>query len=292
MKLLLAGVLSLVVGALATPTVLVGAADAVPAVTAASDACGVQPLKPDGTPWHCTFRDDFAGGTLDRTKWVPQTVFATGSSYARACYFDSPSTISVVNGSLNLTVRKLSRSVNCVVNGVSIWTRFVAGMVSTYHLFSQQYGRYEARVRTHATTFPGLHEAFWLWPDDRVPSTTVWPEAGEIDVSETYSVYPNLSIPYLHYSADAGGPQPGLNTAWNCTAYRGLWNTYTLEWSPTRIEILVNGRSCLVNTSGDPAFRKPYILAFTAGLGKGKNGYQIRTPLPATYQVDYVRVWK
>jgi beta-glucanase (GH16 family) len=292
MKLLLAGVLALAVCISATPTVLIGAADAAPAVTAASDACGVQPLKPDGTAWRCTFRDDFAGDALDRTKWVPQTAFATGTANAIACYLDSPSTVAVGNGSLNLTVRKVFRPTTCSVQGTKITTKYVAGMVSTYHLFSQQFGRFEARIKNAATTSPGLHEAFWLWPDDRVASTAVWPEAGEIDVSETYSVYPKLSIPYLHYSADADGPQAGVNTAWTCAANRGQWNTYTLEWSPEQIEILVNGTSCLVNKSGDAAFLKPYIVVLTAGLGFGTNAYDGRAPLPATMSVDYVRVWK
>jgi beta-glucanase (GH16 family) len=211
---------------------------------------------------------------------------------AQACYIDSPSTISVANGSLNLTVRKLWRPVACTTNGATFTTRYVAGMVSTYRLFSQQYGRFEARVRTRYTTVPGLHEAFWLWPDDRVAKTAVWPASGEIDVSETYSLYPKLSIPYLHYAADSGGPQPGLNTAWNCAAMRGQWNTYTLVWGPSRIEVLVNGKSCLVNTSGDLAFMKPYIVALTAGLGAGANAYDGKAPLPATMSIDYLRVWR
>lgn len=257
-----------------------------------SDACGVQPRKADGSLWSCSFVDEFSGRTLDRKKWVPQTAFATGSTSAFACYLDDPSTVKVANGSLNLTVRKVSVPVSCKTGDVVSSTHYVSGMVSSYHLFSQQYGRFEARIRNSATTFPGLHEAFWLWPDDRVASTAVWPEAGEIDISETYSVHPNLSVPFLHYSADAGGPQPGVNTSWSCAARRGEWNTYTLEWGPDRLEILVNGASCLVNTSGDPAFRKPYIVAFTQALGSTGNEYDGRAPLPATMSVDYLRVWK
>ena len=263
-----------------------------PRPTAGSDACGTQPLKPDGSAWRCTFVDDFGGKSLDRTKWLPQTAFATGDAAgAFACYLDDPSTVKVSGGSLQLTLRRASAPASCrTANGIQS-TNYVSGMVTSYHLFSQQYGRFEARVRTTATAYPGLHEAFWLWPDDRVSSTAVWPESGEMDVSETYSVHPNLSIPFLHYSADAQGPQPGLNTAYDCTAARGTWNTYTLEWAPGRIEIRVNGRSCLVNTSGDAAFQKPYIVAFTQALGVGDNAYDGRAPLPATLGVDYLRVW-
>jgi beta-glucanase (GH16 family) len=257
-----------------------------------SDACGTQVLKADGTAWSCTFADDFNGRTVDRSHWVPQTNFSTGDPSAFTCYIDDPSTVKVANGTLNLTVRQIAKPMLCPTGAGIQPTNYVSGMVSTYHLFSQQYGRFEARIRNTATTFPGLHEAFWLWPDDRVPSTDVWPNAGEIDVSETYSVHPDLSIPFLHYSADSGGAQDGLNTAWNCTANRGEWNTYTLEWTPTSITILVNGRTCLVNTSADPAFQKPYIISLTQGLGSYGNVYDGRAPLPATMNIDYVHVWK
>jgi len=256
------------------------------------DACGARPRKADGSAWSCTFHDDFDGSALDRTKWVPQTAFLTGDATAGvACYVDDPDNVAVADGSLRLTIRKEEAAVPCGWSGSSIASPYTAGSISTYHLFSQQYGRFEARMRNTASSVAGLHEAFWLWPDDRVPSTVSWPTAGEIDIAETYSVQPNLAVPFLHYSADSGGPQPGLNTAY-CTAYRGRWNTYTLEWGPSRIAILVNGRTCLVNTSGNSAFMKPYIVALTAALGVRNNVLTSSTPIPATTSVDYVRVWR
>ena len=257
-----------------------------------TDACGTVALKADGSAWSCTFHDEFDGSTLDRTAWVPQTNFAMGTQAAHACYADDPANVGVANGSLNLTVRKVATPVSCSFGGLTGPTSYVSGGVMSYHLFSQQYGRFEARIKNTATTAPGLQESFWLWPDDRVPSNTVWPYAGEIDIAETYSSYPNLAIPFLHYSADAYGNLPGVNTAWNCTAYRGQWNTYALEWTATKLQIFVNGKTCLTNTSGDAAFMKPYIMAFTQGLGAAGNVYDGRAPLPATMNVDYVRVWK
>ncbi|MBO9523022.1 MAG: glycoside hydrolase family 16 protein [Nocardioidaceae bacterium] len=285
--------------ALSTSSTTYSAARTVKVVSAAkprppvsSDACGVRPAKADGSLWACTFADDFSGTTLDRTKWMPQTQFTSGVQAAHACYLDDPSVISQSNGALNLTLRKVETPVSCSFGGSRQPSSYVSGSVMTYHLFSQQYGRFEARIKNAASGVPGLHEAFWLWPDDRVASTAVWPVAGEIDIAETYSSHPNLAIPFLHYSADAYGPVPGTNTAWNCTAYRGVWNTYTLEWSASRLEIKVNGKTCLVNTSGDQAFQKPYIMALTQLMGASGNEYDGRAPLPATMNVDYVRVWK
>jgi beta-glucanase (GH16 family) len=258
-----------------------------------SDACGVRPRKADGTYWSCSFDDEFSGTRLDRTKWVPQTIFATGDATSGyACYDDDPSVVSVGGGTLNLSVRKNATALPCA-NGLPA-TPYRAGSVSTYHLFSQQYGRFEARFKTTATSQPGLQESWWLWPDDRDPlAQLTWPFNGEIDIAEDYSVYPDLGIPFLHYGqTDNGGPIPGTNTSWSCAAPRGVYNTYTLEWTATQLVVSINGQTCLVNTSGDSAFRKHYILDLTQALGTGADVRTASTPLPATMNVDYVHVWK
>ena len=247
------------------------------APVAASAACAPEDLTWSATGW------DAAMGTR------AVTVVATNRT-ARPCYVDDPSVISVRDGALRLGARRAPAPVTC--SKKSGPSDYIAGGVNTYRMFSQQYGRFEARFKSTDTRQPGLQESFWLWPDDRY-STGLWPAAGEIDIAETYSQYPDLVIPYLHYTAyDNYDNVPGLNTAWNCAAKRGVYNTYTLEWTAAKLTILVNGKTCLVNTSGDPAFQKPYIVALTQLMGTGPNMYDGRAPLPAEMAVDYVRVWQ
>lgn len=254
------------------------------------DACGPEPLKADGLPWQCSFDDEFNGSTLDRRKWTVQKYFETGDPRAaQACY--TPQDVAVAGGTLRLVVRRTPVPVYCPATHTR--TDYTAGMVSTYHLFSQEFGRFQARMWVSPAKGPGLHEAFWLWPDDRVPSTAKWPVAGEIDTAELYSSRPGYAIPFLHYSADlTAGPRNGLNTATDCPARRGAWNTYTLTWSPTQLQIQVNGTTCLVNTSANPAFAKRYIIALTEGLGSRSDALHDPGVLPGTTAVDYVRVWR
>ena len=167
------------------------------------DACGVRPVKRDGSWWSCTLADDFDGTELDRDVWVPQTVFATGEREARhACYRDHPDNIRVAGGALHLTLREEARPLPCAQPG---WdpSPYTAGMVSTYRLFSQRHGRFEARLRSTASPAPGLQEAFWLWPDDRhrcrwpgpppvrstsprpTPPTPTWPSPTSTTASTT-----------------------------------------------------------------------------------------------------------
>ncbi|MGH3413291.1 MAG: glycoside hydrolase family 16 protein [Marmoricola sp.] len=268
-----------------------GSADA----SAPTDACGVRPQKPDGSYWSCTFHDEFNGTHLDNSKWMPQTRYVSGSRDAHACYTDSARNVSESGGSLNLTIRREDSPIFCAKKKLGSTADYSSGSVMGYHRWSQEYGRFEARIKAAPTSEPGLQETWWLWPDERYDNSVLrfWPAAGEFDISETYSMLPGLSIPYLHYTLnDNGGAKPGINTSYTCKAQRGEWNTYALTWSPDRIAIATNGKTCLVNTSGNPAFKKRYIMAFTQALGHGKNAPTSKTPFPATMKVDWVRVWK
>ena len=60
------------------------------------------------------------------------------------------------------------------------------------------------------------------------------------------------------------------------------FHTYAVEWTTTSIKIIYDGRTCL-----------PFSIALTQALGVGTNEFDPgSTPLPATTQLDYVRVWK
>lgn len=254
----------------------------------AASACGPVIRKANGTPWRCTFVDQFTGTQLNRSFWVPQTGWYQGDyNVGYNCYIDSPSVISVSSGALHLRVVKQAYPTSC--GAPASPTNYVAGMVSTYHLFSQRYGRFQARIKVQNTRAAGLHEAFWLWPDDRYVKVN-WPATGEIDPNETFSMYHDRSIAFLHYGKDAKWVS-GVNMNFGCRASRGVWNTYTVSWSPKSLTVQVNGRKCLYNTSGDPAFKERYIVDLTAALGESKNKMTSATPIPATMLVDYVKVW-
>lgn len=256
-------------------------------------ACGATLYKADGTPWICTFHDGFNGTSLDRTYWTTGGGFITGTTSDWACYRDEPDLISQSGGTLKLSVRKDATARPCLA-AKNATTKYRAGSISTYGNWSQQYGRFEARIKTQTANTSGLHEAFWLWPDVREANanTQNWPSSGEIDIAETYSSHPHLVIPFLHYSADVGGPQPGVNTAWDCPSTRGEWHTYALEWDANSLKIFVDGNLCLTNTSKDSAFNKKYIVILTQALGSASNPFNSNTPLPATMEVDYVKIWK
>lgn len=261
------------------------------------------PPKPGGGSWTCTFDDEFDSTTgdansLNTSWWTPQVTatsgFTTGQSPYYACYVDSPDNISVSGGALHLTVRRQATA----CGGYA--TDYTAGMVSTDGHFSQTYGRYEVRAQLPAATAAGLQETLWLWPDNDTMYGS-WPESGEIDFSEFYSEYSGLDIPYLHYDYSPTNSSGNTNVVTNyCPINLTQYNDYALVWEPGTLQIIVNGSTCLsdnyVSDNGlsDPApFNQPFFIALTQALGIGTNALNPQTtPLPATTNIDYVRVWK
>ena len=200
--------------------------------------------------------------------------------------------ISVRDGALHLSVREVPEPLDCP--GLKkAPTAHIAGMVSTYRLFSQQYGRFEARIKNTATEQCRACRRRSGCGRTTATQSPTSGRRGRDRHRRDLLAYPELAIPFLHYTwNDNGGPDPGSNTAWNCPASRGVWNIFTLEWTATRLEILVNGTSCLVNTSGDPAFGSATSSRSPRRSAPPATRYDGAAPLPATMTVDYVKVWE
>ena len=257
--------------------------------------CGGETIeKESGDDWVCTFEDEFSGTALDRTKWSPMQTQYTGFTSGNECYVDDPDNIAVEDGSLRLTAKTLDADVRCG------WfdTRVTTASVSTRDKFSQAFGRFEIRAKFQAVPVPitGLHGAIWLWP--QASPYGAWPASGEIDIAEVYSVLPDRAIPALHYNVQGFNP----NT-WNpfCYLDPAEFHDYLLEWTTSSIRISFDGAVCLedsitpagglwrprrsTTTSSSPSPRR--------WVGWGRTSILPGvTPLPATMEVDYVRVWE
>ncbi len=303
--------LTWIVCAAALSTVALGTAAhaSTPSAPSASSAkvsavgtCGAATMaKPGGGTWTCSFDDEFSGTALDTTKWVAQQTansgYTNGTGNAVVCYVNSPNNVSVSAGTLSLTVRKEAKPVTCADPWGNFTTQYTGGMVSGYGLFSQTYGLFEVRAKLPAASVPGLQETLWLWPANDI-KYGAWPGSGEIDFAEFYSKYSTLDIPYIHYNAAKADPNV---TSYNCVISNvAQFHIYGVEWTSSSITVSYDGKTCLVDR-WNPAppvvapapFNQPFFLALTQALGISTNAFVPgTTPLPATTQVDWVRVWK
>ena len=177
--------------------------------------------------------------------------------------------VKVWNGQLQLTVSRTKAIFGC---------QFHVGAVTTYRTFSQKYGRFQARIKARGTRETGLQEAFWLWPDDRYNKERHYPASGEIDISETYSQFPDLSVPYLHYGRPTerrpsaprrtARPSEASGTSTRCCGAR--------SGSRSRS----TARRCLVNTSGTGPSRSATSSPERAERGSGQRGVLRRRRYP------------
>jgi beta-glucanase (GH16 family) len=266
------------------------------------------PIDAPSGKWTCTFDDEFNGTSLDTTKWQPQLTadsgYTTGAVPSQPCYVDSPKTISESGGYLNLSIVRTLPFLCKRLDGLTFPTSFVGGMVSSYKLFSQQYGYFQTRAEMPASTANGLMETLWLYPENETLYGP-WPNSGEIDYAEFYSDVLNADVPVFHYPGSTNDPTANSGTTGGCTmtgaATSGQFNTYALSWTPTTMTAYFNGVPCITDvyapyvaspdTAPEP-FNQPFFLAFTAALGMGSDSPGAAIPSTSTMEIDWTRVWQ
>jgi beta-glucanase (GH16 family) len=266
--------------------------------TVAPVVCGDEsaPLKADGTPYRCSFDDEFDGSTLNTTQWLPLTTAKNGVKAGGGCFVNDPDNIGVADGSLHLTVQQETAPFVCKSPKGYFYTSVTAGQVTTSGKFAQKYGRFSIRAKFPAAAPGGIHSALWLWPQDPYTSGLV----GEIDVAEVYSALNDRAIPYLHYRLDKTTVDltSGMNVFTNNYCMINdvtQYHTYTLDWSPGTLTISYDDQICLTDhvlSLGPSPFDQQYFLSLTESLGVGANAPTLLTPLPSTMDIDWVRVWK
>jgi hypothetical protein len=188
-------------------------------------------------------------------------------------------TAEVSSGTLKIHAKKVGNEViSARVNTIEHWT----------------YGYFEARLKLPVGK--GTWPAFWMMPKQE----SQWPDCGEIDIMEEVGYHPNYVSSSIH-----------------CKAYNHLINTqktkeilvpsaqtefhvYALEWTADRIECFVDGKSYFVfqnDQAGNSAtwpFNKSFYLKLNLAWGGDWGGAQgvDESALPATYEIDYVRVFQ
>ncbi|GAB7187743.1 beta-glucanase GH16 family [Kitasatospora sp. Ki12] len=228
---------------------------------------------PTGIPgdWHLVFEDEFDGGSLDRAKWStgspdaahPDGVTAPVNTKELDCY--DASQVSVRDGLLRITA--VAKQQSC--GGRTL--PYVSGMVNSKGKFSFAHGAMEARIDVPAAA-PGVvanWPAFWSVGAD-------WPAGGENDVMEglhgRVCSYFNSDIASTGSCADS-----------DLTG----WHVFGSDWQPGRVDYYRDGVLVATITAGVTS--APMWLMVDNAVQPSIGG---PTAVPATLQVDYVRVWQ
>ncbi|MFF7991156.1 family 16 glycosylhydrolase [Kitasatospora xanthocidica] len=228
---------------------------------------------PTGIPgdWHLVFEDEFDGGSLDRAKWStgspdaahPDGVTPPVNTKELDCY--DASQVSVGDGLLRITAVEKQQS----CGGRTL--PYVSGMVNSKGKFSFAYGAMEARIDVPAAA-PGVvanWPAFWSVGAN-------WPEGGENDVME--GLHGRVCSYFNSDTASTGSCTDSDLTG---------WHVFASDWQPGRVDYYRDGILVATITAGITS--APMWLMVDNAVQPDVGG---PTLVPATLQVDYVRVWQ
>ncbi|MBM0124996.1 glycoside hydrolase family 16 protein [Pimelobacter simplex] len=267
-----------------------------PKPPAPSDACGVRPERAGGGYYSCTFRDDFDGTALDRSKWmVQESSFSGMVGGSMGCYVDNDRTVGVSSGLLRLTSTIRPEQFLCKSPYGSWMTNAEVSTVATRSKFTQTYGRFEARLKMPAESgIPGSHSAFWLYPQDQAYGR--WPASGEVDIAEWFSGLPANVYPSVHYA----GENTALSSGYGCKMPTSstAFHTYAVEWTPTVMRFYYDGALCYSHSwtptgmSAPQPFDKPFYVVLTQVWGALWNTRTNAMADTSTLLVDYVKAWE
>ncbi|MFV0554020.1 MAG: family 16 glycosylhydrolase [Mangrovibacterium sp.] len=159
---------------------------------------------------------------------------------------------------------------------------------------SWTYGYFEARLKLPSGK--GLWPAFWMMPQN----FTAWPADGEIDIMEEVGYDPNRIHSSVHTTAynHKEGTQQTATTM--VDGAEGNYHVYAVEWTEDFVKGFADGVQYFYfendkkNNYDTWPFYKPFYLKLNLAWGGDWGGAQgiNENALPATYEIDYVRVFQ
>ncbi len=159
------------------------------------------------------------------------------------------------------------------------------------------YGYFEARLKLPKGK--GTWPAFWMMPVEWAG----WPDGGEIDIMEHVGCVPTEVSSSIHCKAYYHAINTQKTAARKIASVMDEFHVYALEWTPEYIKTYVDGVLLFsYNPDNYPLgrnadtwpFNKPFQLKLNLAWGGDWGGmYGVdESCLPATYEIDYVRVFQ
>lgn len=241
--------------------------------------------------WQLVWSDDFdgpAGQSPDASKWTYD--IGVGPNYdgwgnAELQYYtDRPANVSV-DGTGNLAITARSESFG--------GSAFTSARIKTAGLFSQAYGRFEARIKT--PWGPGIWPAFWLLGSN--VDAVGWPNCGEIDIMELRGQKPNIINGTVHGPGYSGGASITKSFAFENARFDDDFHLFAVEWGKDYVDFFVDNtlyqEITPANVTGNWVFDHPFYIIMNVAVGGNYLGFPTnQTPFPQTMYVDFVKVYK
>src|SRR5229473_7962766 len=252
-----------------------------------------KPKAPEG--YTLVWSDEFNGkdGSLpDPAKWAYDIGGSGWGNHELEYYTNRSENARIEDGKLVITARQEAYS---GPDGKKF--NYTSARLKTQGLFSQAYGRFEARIKLPAGQ--GMWPAFWMLGDNF--GSVGWPKCGEIDIMENVGKEPGINHGSLH------GPNSTKATS-DLTATLALpagqtlsndFHVYAIEWEPEAIRFYIDANLYATFSpaqwppGGTWVFDHRFFLILNVAVGGDWPGSpDDTTEFPQTMLVDYVRVYK
>lgn len=260
---------------------------------------GAPPPCPLGAGWvfEAGFSDEFDGTQLDADKWWD---FNPAWHGRKPAYFDRGN-VRVSEGSLRLMARELDPSEVSVENKVRGHDRYSTAIVKSKRRVG--YGYFEARCRSMSAN---VCNAFWLCdPLDAPAKYREGDFSEEIDIFEVFGKPKNAAERRVFFATVHCYHTPYVESLVNTKKVKlpdysakvkmpfdfdADYHLYALLWTPETLEWFVDGKKAYARTND--CFKRPLHMVFDAEVMQSWVGLPESADLPATFSVDYVRVWR
>jgi|SRR5215831_997996 len=249
---------------------------------------------PSAPGWTLVWSEEFNGpdgSAPDSSKWTYDLGGKGWGNSELECYTNRLQNAHIRGGNLFITAQK--EDFACSDGAASSYT---SARLKTQGLFTQAYGRFEARIRIPAGQ--GIWPAFWMLGNNI--TTVNWPACGEIDIMENIGKEPGMVHGSLHgpsttsHTSDASAPfslPAGQNFA-------DAFHLYAVEWEPSVIRFYVDTNLYATFTQsqwpsgGTWVFDHPFFVILNVAVGGTWPGSpDSTTQFPQQMLVDYVRVY-
>lgn len=172
-----------------------------------------------------------------------------------------------------------------------------SGRVYAHESEGWKYGIIEARIKLPKGK--GTWPAFWMMPCNNDYGKNPWPHCGEIDIMEEVGVDANQVVSTVHCSKYNNSGTAIESAKRLVDTAESDFHVYRLDWDKDRMIFSVDGKELLTyrnDGTGEDAwpFNKPFYVILNLAWGGDWGGYKgvDESALPATMEVDYVRVFQ
>ena len=251
---------------------------------------------PDAAPpgWTLTWSDEFDGpdgSAVDPTKWTHDIGGSGWGNQEREYYTPGTANAVVQGGNLVITADGSTSQYSCWYGAC----QYTSARLLTQGLFTQQYGRFEARIQLPYGQ--GLWPAFWMLGSNI--TTVSWPACGEIDIMENIGKEPSYNHGSLHAPGFPGSGLTGQYTVPGGGKLSDAFHVFAIEWDAASIRFYVDDQlyetqtPANVPSGGTWAFDHPFFLLLNVAVGGSWPGDpDMTTTFPQTMKVDWVRAYQ